>query len=382
MSKFIIFGGANYNTLGVIRCMTAQRIPFFLLLVSTSRFNMVLLSHGVTNYQIIKTEKDGIDFLLKNKEQNQNAVVFPTSDKAESLLDIYFDDLKEIYIFPHTSFAGGVNAIMDKCLQVQLAKQAGLNTPETIFYTRGTKLPVKSIIYPCIIKQANSTTGQKKILKICYNEMDLKSAIASNHHTQDFVIQRFINKDYELLLIGCRMPNGDIWIPGVFKKLRWYLNGGDASFGIISTKVTQYFQQLKEVQTFLCELGYVGPFSIEFGIENNTPFFYEINLRNDGTSHYFHKAGIFIPYIYYLASINRLQVSDYAIRPIEYKFIDEFGDIVNLRATDLSVLQWLKDLKQAKVYKYYLKQDVKPFLAIAPRRILSSIYKLLFYNTL
>lgn len=56
---------------------------------------------------------------------------------------------------------------------------------------------------------------------------------------------------------------------------------------------------MQELKVFINSIGYVGPFSVELGHSNNKNYFFEINLRNDGTSHYFYKAGIYIPYFFY-----------------------------------------------------------------------------------
>ena len=376
MSKFIIFGNSRYNTLGVIRCMYEKKIPVFLLLVTKSRYDAMLLSIGVTEYKIVPDEKSGVEFLLKSKNAWRGATILPTSDKAESALDNYFDQLHTFYIFPNAEKQGKVNFYMDKNIQVKIAAKAGLYTPATFAYSKNTELP-HDIIYPCIVKPQKSISGTKNILRVCHNERELRSAIEKERQTCDFLIQQYIDKQYDLLLIGCRFRNGETWCPGIFKKERWYLNGSDGSFGIISTDVEKYFSQMGEAEEFLRALDYHGPFSIEFGVFDNKPYFYEINLRNDGTSHYFHKAGIYIPYIYYLSNNDLLENRDLDICSKNYTFIDEFGDIINLTKSHLSFRQWLYDIRHACAYKYFEHYDIKPFLAIAPRRILSSIYKML-----
>ena len=380
MSRLIVFGNSNYNTLGVVRGMCGKEVEVFLLLVSASRFNAVTLSKGVRKHKRVDDEEQGVAFLLGKKEEWREAVILPTSDKAESALDAHFDRLYPHYRFPHAGKQGAVGRLMDKRLQVEMAAEAGLHVPATVRYRKGDPLP-EGIVYPCIAKPQNSTTGQKGIMRTCRDASELLRAVEVSHHADDFLVQQYIDKEYEVLLIGCRLPDGRTWLPGAFKKERWYLKGDDASYGVISTRVDEFFPQQAEVCTFLERLGYYGPFSVEFGVMDGVHYFYEINLRNDGTSHYFHKAGIFVPYIYYLANTGTLEETGLAVLPSRnHTFIDEFGDLVNLRETKLSFRQWWHDLRHALAYKYFQAGDLKPFLAMAPRRIAASLYRLIKSN--
>ena len=374
MSRFIVFGNSNYNTLGVVRGLRNRPVECFLLLVSISRFNAVTLSKGVKEYKRVKNEDYGISFLMDRKNIWKGAVIFPTSDLAEQALDAHFNELKGFYYFPHAGRQNAVGAFLDKQLQVKLASASGLHVPISFRHKRGEVLS-NDIVFPCIVKPQNSTTGKKGIMHICHNSAEVQQAEEAMRHADDFLLQQYIDKEYELLLIGCRLPNGQVWLPGIFQKKRWYLRGGDASYGLITTQVDELFSQQMEVGAFLDKLGYYGPFSIEFGVEDNTPYFYEINLRNDGTSHYFYKAGICIPYIFYLANTNVLKEADLVVPKVHYTFIDEFGDIVNVRETRLSFRQWWHDLRYASAYKIFQAGDMKPFLAMMPRRVIALLYR-------
>lgn len=212
-------------------------------------------------------------------------------------------------------------------------------------------------------------------MKVCRSEEELRTAIASSHFASELLIQEYIDKEYDLLLLGCRLQDGKVLIPGIFKKERWFMQ--DGSFGVISTQVNQYFDQLENVRRFVESLNYTGPFSIEFGVKDGKAYFYEINLRNDGTSHYFHHASVFMPYWYSLSCGGCLTPADLVYGNDEYYFIDEFGDVANLFSSDLSLLQWFKDIRRARAYKYYESNDKVPFLFLVPKQILSVGYRIL-----
>ncbi len=379
MNRLIVFGNSNYNTLGVVRCMFDKQVAYFLLLVSESRFDTVLLSKGVKEYKRVDSEAQGVSFLISRKEAWRNAVILPTSDKAENALDAHFNKLAGYYRFPNAGKQGAVGSLMGKQLQVKLAEESGLHVPMTVRYKKGQRLP-EGIIYPCIVKPQNSITGKKEILHKCQTKDEVLQAVTASRHAEDFLIQQYIDKEYEVLLIGCRLPDGRTWLPGAFQKKRWYLKGGDASYGIITTQTGKLFPHLSEVYAFLKRLDYYGPFSLEFGMMDGVPYFYEINLRNDGTSHYFHKAGIFVPYIYYRANTNTLKIDDLTIPETSYTFIDEFGDLVNMKAIGLSFRRWFHDLRHASAYKYFCRGDIKPFLALAPHRLAAALFHMFKSN--
>ena len=84
------------------------------------------------------------------------------------------------------------------------------------------------------------------------------------------------------------MPDHTILIPGVFKKLRWD-ESNDGSYGYLMP--FKYDNNYKAIRLFLESINYVGLFSFEFGECEDILYFYEANLRNDGTSHYFYQSG-------------------------------------------------------------------------------------------
>lgn len=375
MDSLIVIGCSDYNTLGCVRCFWTKGVEFTLLLISEKRRNMILKSRAVKKYVVVANEEAAVKWLLEHAKEANDTVLLPTSDKVESALDLNSETLSLYYRFPHASRQGEVTRMMDKDVQVSLARQAGLNVPQTFYYHRGDMLP-DNITYPAIVKQERSTEGRKRKMLVCSNQKELQDAIEHLAETNELLIQKYVKRDYELLLIGCRLTDGRVWMPALFKKERWMLKGGDGSYGIISTQVDKYFHHSNEINRLMEAMDYYGPFSVEFGVEQGKITFYEVNMRNDGTSHYFHPAGIYVPYIYYLDSIGQLKGNDLEVDDSEHFFIDEFGDMRNI-GHGLTLIRWMSDLRKAKAYKYYRKGDNAPFCVQAPWNIAASIYKIL-----
>lgn len=374
MNNIIVFGKNSYNTLGVVRSLGEKNIPFFLLLLSSKEINYLRASRYVKKYKKVKTIAEGLEYITSNELtiNSKKTIIIPTNDNIASELDRNYDLLHHKYIFPNVGEQGGINRFMDKYLMTENAIKSGLNAPVTIEYILGDIIP-DNIPFPCIVKPLKSIEGNKKEIRICKTILQLQDYFESPLLTTRFLIQEYINKEYDLLLIGCRFFNKGTLFPALFKKQRWFSTGEDGSFGMITTNVSQYLDE-KAIRLFLDSMNYCGPFSIEFGVQNNTPYFFEINLRNDGTSHYFNKANINIPYMWVMGCSDNKYDYD-VINAMEYYFIDEFGDILNVFTKKISFFEWMFDLKRSSVFKYYDKKDLKPFFLILPKMILRIIYR-------
>lgn len=375
MNEVIVFGKDRYNTLGLMRSLGRKGIPVFLLLKHSSPFSYCSLSKYATRVKQVNTVEEGIHYLVNDYKVpvGEKIIVIPTSDSVASELDFHFDALSTKYIFPNAGSAGALTAIMDKALMTSIAKESGLSTPITIEYTCGDALP-KNIPFPCLIKPAKSIEGSKSQIKICKNLNDIEAAVSTLSKGHHILIQQLINKEYDLLLLGCRCSNGKVFLSGVFKKERWISVGEDGSFGLITTDYSKWFER-GVIERFLNNLNYVGPFSIECGVEKGTPYFYEINLRNDGTSHYFDLTGFCAPYAWVMECTG-IKV-DYSGKG-EYYFIDEFEDFVNVASRNCTFTEWRRDKKRASVFKYKCSDDRKPMLVVYPymvARTMKSIVK-------
>ena len=92
----------------------------------------------------------------------------------------------------------------------------------------------------------------------------------------------------------------------------------------------------------------------------NVPYFFEINLRNDGTSNFFYQSGSNIPlalaYVYYDIKDSVPTISERGIA------IDELYDYENVLTKKISKKEWNNELSNAKYFKYYDKNDIEPYL--------------------
>lgn len=379
MPDFIIFGAGNYNSLGVLHAMAEAGVGVFILCVGKSRDwkngNIIGYSRFAGNIHVVDTADDGAEWLLKHMEEfPQNTVVYPTGDNEEKALDMRFDLLMPRFKFPNAGRQGAVARMMDKHIQTVLAEKAGIRILKSQF-TNSDDFSFAKVNYPCMVKPLDSTSGSKGDMRVCRNEDELKKALVSARHTKDFIVQQYIVNEADLLFLGISFPDGSVEIPALVRK-PGVSPTGEYTHALVTTDVEAWLPEKKEVETFVRSLGYTGPFSIEFGLEKGKNYFFEINLRNDGTSHYPLNARVNIPFLYY-TSIRSNNIPTVTSKQ-EYEMIDEVGDVRRVLNREIGFGKWFKNFKSAGTYRFYNANDKRllPYICLMfTRRILCKIYK-------
>ena len=99
---------------------------------------------------------------------------------------------------------------------------------------------------------------------------------------------------------------------------------------------------------------------MEYGFQNNTAYFYEFNLRNDGTSHVFFHCGAWT-LVNWVADCANIE-SDYPSRVDGKKYvINELLDKINIVTGIVSKKQWENDYNQANAFYFYDENDLEPW---------------------
>ena len=378
---FILFGEGNYNTLGVLHCMAAKGIEVFLLLVGSGKRMLDGVVIGFSKFarygHVVATEQEGLEWLLAHQtEFPQGTVIYPTSDSAETLLDCHYDALIPHFAFPHCGKQGEVTRLMEKDVQTAIAQQHGIRILKSM-YTNTPDCDFDKVQYPCMAKPLVSIAGSKGDMRVCHNRQELEDALATAKHTKDFIVQQYIQNEEDLLFLGIRLPDGEVWMPSLVKK-PGVSSTGEYTHAIITTSVEEHLPELDKVNEFVQTLNYIGPFSIEFGLEKGLNYFFEINLRNDGTSHYPLASGVNIPYVYYRSYKGQLTAEDMYYEQSEYPMIDEVLDIRRVLSREISFSQWWHLFRSAKAYRHYVSFDKRIAVVLIPMfisRLVSKIWR-------
>lgn len=385
MSKeVIIWGNDNYNLLGVLRQLVPYGINVFV--VFNDRMNhCASSSRYCKNYVTIK-KQDAINyFLYRYKDYHCKPTLIITSDEMSAIVDQNRNILKNIFELSGTNENGLLSKIQDKNEMVRLAIECGFNVPQSMPFSRTTD--VSKIPIPCFIRSALNTSGSTWKGRVKCSSVDEVKAIQKELSVGEIVIvSEFVPKEYEVLVIGVRFHNGDVYIPGCFVKDRWKDGkGGTGSHGIITSCIPSSID-LNSIKSFFFKIDYYGQFSVEYGVVNNIAYFYEVNLRNDGTSDYFSQVGANINLAWVFDCCGE-DVTNIAI-PVqkEAKMIDEIFDYNNVKKGIVTKVEWKKQRKEASVLVYYNKHDIMPYIVMKwkqlnvkrfPIRIFSKILKIL-----
>ena len=376
---FIIFGSGNYNSLGVLHSMIGSNARIFILCVGCSKHlkqgNIIGYSRFAKDLKEVSSVEKGVDWLIKNSNLfSKQAIIYPTGDCEVKELDRNVDKLKNHYIFPTCINYSDISRLMDKNIQITQAEKYGLKILKTQF-SNSPKFSFKDVIYPCMVKPLNSTLGSKGDMRICHNETELNDALVSSKLTKNFLVQQYIKNEADLLFLGISLPNGNVLLPALVRK-PGVSPTGEYSHAIITTDIDKYLPDKESVISFVKSLNYTGPFSIEFGLENGKIYFFEINLRNDGTAHYPLGLGVNIPLIYYNSIHNRKYPSSWKIG--EYEMIDESRDLRRVFSKEISLVEWCRSLINAGSYKFYNKYDKRllyPLVLMFINIIYSKIFR-------
>ncbi len=256
-----------------------------------------------------KVKEDGdqplLDELLKYRGMySQKPVLFPTDDYTASVMDLNKDKLEEIFIMPGIAGegAGSLTAHMEKSLQAELARQAGLPVPEgwTISLREEEIAIPQDMIYPCFVKPMESISGYKSEMARCEDEHALKDhlkTLAEAFRNRDVLVQEFLTIENEIDLNGVCLGD-EIIIPGIIRKTMV----AQYEKGVTLAGEVHPFEELGalcgNIRDMMRRYGYVGMFDLELNVTADRIYFGEVNLRSGGPNFAYFRSGINLPALF------------------------------------------------------------------------------------
>lgn len=245
-----------------------------------------------------------IEALLKYVgKYDEKLVLFPTDDYTASVMDGCRSLLEDTFIMP--SIVGGgdgaLTALMDKTVQGDMARKAGLLTPREwmISLEDGVEIP-DDMVYPCFAKPVESISGYKTEMAKCENEEELLSHLKKLRRrfaSRSILVQEFLEIDNEIDLGGVCLDE-EIIIPAIIKKT----NVAQYEKGVTLAGRVVPFEELGEVQKgvidMLRQFHYVGMFDMELNIVGDKIYFNEVNLRSGGPNYSYFKSGVNLPALF------------------------------------------------------------------------------------
>lgn len=250
---------------------------------------------------------------------------------------------------------------MHKSNMFPVAEVCGLKTIKTWHVSNICHLPT-DITYPCLTKPNNSLGGDKEDIHICRSLEELKGCLREG---VDYLIQEYIEKDYELDINAFAYNHGeDVFIPATVRKIRDYTYRQSDYIVLEDLKLHPQID-VDAIKRFVAKIGYEGLFSIEFLCKKDKAYFLEINMRNDGCGYLYTKAGANYPSLW-LKYVRGL-LSDHDIENSKCKspvYLMQHADFSNVIHHQITFNQWIKDLFRTRAFFVLSLKDPTPFLYV------------------
>lgn len=360
MSRIIVFGNDHTNTVGVIQSVARGGFEVDALLFGDIT-GFVKSSKFVRNiYSSLDAEACVLKLLNMKMETDTVKPVLPCSDSAALALDKYREELKEKgFVIGGSTKKPSLAPFFEKDLQVKLAKESGLNVPESKIIDDESVLE-KNDIYPCIIKPLVSCQGSKSQIRICRDNAELLKQYHSIANRPKIILQQYIERDYEISILGCGLQNGDCIIPAVEDKLTLYPKYVGLEC-LAKIHPLEDKQIIEGISNLIKSIGYVGLFSVEMmHCKNDGKFYFtEINLRNDGAQSFIFQYGVNLPLIHVNDLLGLPTPNSEGLRPGYY--IWDMHHLKSLLARDISLFKWLKEIRYSRGFLMYDSKDKRPF---------------------
>ena len=353
--RIVIWGDDHHNALGLLR-MLGNRGFDILFVVNSCVKNIATASKYCQKYVVVKGIKEGLDYLLQNYSDKENkALLLFTADRYSEAANDNLDRLRDYFIVSGPSRKSLLSEIDDKYTMGQLATECGIKTPDTYLFPEVALNAINS--FPVVIKPC-SPSGKDFKTKVVKDKKQLAQVAKSLIPGKRYVIQAFIEKEADGLIYGCRTYGGKTILAGICVRNRWG-DDGCGSFGYITPDIPSSINKTG-IATFLERIDFRGLFSVEYALTKDNAYFYEFNLRNDGTSVLFYNAGsnLALAYVNSCFGIDE----DVPLKTISKQYLmHEILDRFNVYDGNVSKKQWLADKEKATLHFLYDTDDMRPY---------------------
>ena len=370
--KYLVFGGDNYNTLGMIRTLGEAHIGVSAIIFA-SDFIIASKSKYIKELKLVPTVEEGYQEIISYAKKHFNGdkiFLLVEGDYATEYLDAHYEELSKYYFYNQAK--GQLGYYMNKHAQVELARKNGFDVLKT--WTVDVGYVPEDILYPIITKAINSRNLHwKEEVFICNSEEELLEAY-KKIKSEKIILQSFAEKTNELCIDGFSINNGEEQFLAIGSNYN-YIIPGKYSYALTMSNYDN--QEMKrKITNLMKEVGFEGIYSIEFLIgKDGKHYFLEVNFRNSGWSYASTCAGMPLP-ILWATGMLLGKVDPNWQKPVKegFTFIDDFNDFKNRVLTkQISFHKWLKEYKKADCRLTLGRNDVKPMIAYLASRVFRKI---------
>lgn len=361
----ITIGDSSHNTLSAVRSFGEAKISQTLLLICEDDLCQVRKCKYLrsNNCHIVHTIDDCMPILERlSSNKAQKSFLITTFDEAAEWVDKREEILSRWFETPCRGKQ--IGNLFDKHEQCLLATKCGFDVPYSFVFNRSQATPLNNIKFPIITKPLISSKGSKGDIHICYNLEDFHSALSQESHCKVFIIQEYIEKEYEIDAIGVSTENGVIMGGAVRKYRHWPKGYGAGAYGLFD-EINSFNIDIKPIESFLRASHYYGPFSIELLHTNKgRNFFMEVNFRNEGLAYASTCAGINL-HAYY---VDKSKTIDWSRFKKTY-LMNYSIDFLYVKDGSISFYQWLKDFLKTRCFINICFSDLSPVISYYKEKI-------------
>lgn len=357
--KVVVWGADNYNTLGIIRSVSVEDVDLTLIIIG-GKHNVASASKFCQRYILTHDVDEGVKYMTdhfsKQSDASEKAILIPGGDTASIGIAENYSALKDRFHLMCTSDPDVLLKTTDKTEMSKVAREAGLLVPADQEYHVGVK--DINVPFPVILKPVHVEGRVEFKTKVLRDRNELDSFVKMLNPNNRYLMQQYIEKSHDIVIYGCRLPDGTLKLAGHHTLERWSDDGG-GSYGHLSSEIPDYLQP-DALKRFFDIVDYHGLFSAEYGYYNGKAYFYEVNFRNDGFCHLSFQAGANLPLLWVQACLgNPLTASDKMTK--SGVAINEIYDVINAWRGVISWKQFRKDKKEAIAYHFYDPNDMQPY---------------------
>lgn len=362
-SIVVILGNDHTNSLGVAQ--SVGKCDYFVVAAVWGRKTGFLAASKYVKEIITGVDPQAcISNIIKRFSHDKGPIpIIACCDSAAVALEDNRARLTSKFIFEYTTKQYSLRQLTTKKLQVELAEQCGFNVPQSIKIGSIVELPDKlDFEPPYIIKALVSMEGSKNDLVVCRSYEDLREqAKTVLQRTPRILVQQYIERDYEISILGCGTCNSGCIAPAIEYKLTLYPKNVGLECLAYVDKLEEESEMKQCINRLIAKIGYVGLFSIEMMHckKDGKYYFTEINLRNDGANSFIFKYGINLPEAHIRDLFGIEQNLNHESHPGYY--IWEMHHFLSLIHREISLSQWLREIWKAKGFLTYCTEDTKPF---------------------
>lgn len=400
MTRIIVIGRNYTSRLGMIRAV--GKLGYEVIVIST----VYKLPDGKSKIKSIdfysKYVKQYLFALEPNREhlisvllsipqdKNQKDIIIPVDDYAASTIDLYLDKLKDCFLFPNIEGRqGAITRLMDKNLQKEIAKKSGLYVADgwSVDVKHGQYSMPVDIHYPCFPKPQISFMGNKRCMKCCKNEAELRKSmdeVLRANPDCPFIIEEYVSIEREYATLG--FSDGEsVVLPAMIHLLR---DGSGPHKGVTLQgqilPASQYEVFLSQIKQFIKNLHFVGLFDVDSYESNGKIYFNELNLRFGASGYAITASGVNLPELLINKLLDRTKqnpsdIGHTALFVNEKVALDEYtGYYIDKKDYQQYLssagITFIRSIEDKKPYRIFQKKERKVFFE---REFRSAIKKLL-----